>query len=124
MPRLTISLQKKWKHYVYCEIKMFFFVCEFFKMNNKVRFSRITGILFLEGSLSSQSLRGLVVRINDSHGNGPGSIPGPGTVQPWLCVLINVVMPRRSNGTLNRCLVCVAHHTWTVKIPTVTEEAK
>ena len=51
-----------------------------------------------------------MVRIRDSHGNGPGSIPGPGTVQPWLCVLLNVVMPRRSDGTLNRGPVCVRMH--------------
>ena len=57
-----------------------------------------------------ESLGGLVVRISGSHGNGPGSIPGPGTVQPWLCVLLNVVMPRRSDGTLNRGPVCVRMH--------------
>ena len=59
-----------------------------------------------------------MVRITASHGNGPGSIPGPGIVHLWFCVLLNVVMPRRSDGTLNRGLVCVAHQTWTVKIPT------
>merc|ERR1712115_535122 len=30
----------------------------------------------------------------------------------------HVVVPRRSDGTLNRGLVCVAHQTWTIKIPT------
>ena len=52
------------------------------------------------------------------HGNGSGSIPGPGMVHLWICVLLNVVAPRRSDGTLNRGLVCVAHQTWTIKIPT------
>ena len=78
--------------------------------------------MFTFSNVPEKSPGSLVVRIRDSHGNGPGSIPGPGTVQPWLCVLLNVVMPRRSDGTLNRGLVCVAHQTWTVKIPTVTEE--
>ena len=65
---------------------------------------------------------GLRVSITASHENGLGSIPGPDIVHSWLCVLLNVVTPRRSDGTLNRGLVCVAHQTWTVKIPTVTEE--
>ena len=34
----------------------------------------------------------------------------------------HAVVPRRLDGTLNRGLVYVAHYTWTVKIPTVTEE--
>ena len=65
-----------------------------------------------------KATRGAMVKWLDSHGNGPGSIPGPGIVHLWFCVLLNVVMPRRSDGTLNRGLVCVAHQTWTVKIPT------
>ena len=40
-----------------------------------------------------------VVRALASHGNGPGSIPGPGIVQLWMCVLLNEVTPRRSDGT-------------------------
>ena len=59
-----------------------------------------------------------VVSITASHGNGPGSIPGPGIVHLWFCVLLNEVTPRRSDGTLNRGLVCVAHQAWTIKIPT------
>ena len=53
---------------------------------------------------------GLVVSITVSHGNGPGSIPGPGIVHLWFCVLLNEVTPRRSDGTLNRGLVCVRMH--------------
>ena len=30
----------------------------------------------------------------------------------------HVVMPHRSDWTLNQCLVCVAHQTWTLNIPT------
>ena len=59
-----------------------------------------------------------MVRALASHGNGPGSIPGPGIVQLWICVLLNEVTPRRSDGTLNRGLVCVTHQAWTIKIPT------
>ena len=50
------------------------------------------------------------VSITASHGNGPGSIPGPGIVHLWICVLLNEVTPRRSDGTLNRGLVCVRMH--------------
>ena len=52
----------------------------------------------------------------------PGSIPGLGIVLVGYGCTTHVVVPRRSDGTLNRGLVYVAHHTWTVKIPTVTEE--
>ena len=61
---------------------------------------------------------GLLVSITASHGNGPGLIPGPGIVHLWICVLLNEVTPRRSDGTLNRGLVCVTHQAWTIKIPT------
>merc|ERR1712115_161148 len=47
-----------------------------------------------------------------------GSSPGPGIVQVGYGCTTNVVVPRRSDGTLNRGLVCVAHQTWTIKIPT------
>ena len=33
-------------------------------------------------------------------------------------MLLNVATPHRSDGTLNRGLVCVAHQTWIIKIPT------
>ena len=48
----------------------------------------------------------------------PGSSPGPGIVQAGYGCTTHVVVPRRSDGTLNRGLVCVAHQTWTIKIPT------
>merc|ERR1711954_231925 len=48
----------------------------------------------------------------------PGSSPGPGIVQVGYGCTTHVVVPRRSDGTLNRGLVCVAHQTWTIKIPT------
>ena len=36
----------------------------------------------------------------------------------FILALLNLVTPRRSDGTLNRDLVYVAHKTWTIKIPT------
>merc|ERR1711879_817356 len=57
-------------------------------------------------------------RVLASQPKVPGSIPGPGTVPVGYGCTTHVVVPRRSDGTLNRGLVCVAHQTWTVKIPT------
>ena len=57
-------------------------------------------------------------RASASQPKGSGSIPGPGIVQVGYGCTTHVVVPRRSDGTLNRGLVCVAHQTWTIKIPT------
>ena len=48
----------------------------------------------------------------------PGSSPARGFVLVGYGCTTHVVVPRRSDGTLNRGLVCVAHQTWTIKIPT------
>merc|ERR1711954_324268 len=47
-----------------------------------------------------------------------GSSPGPGIGQVGYGCTTHVVVPRRSDGTLNRGLVSVAHQTWTIKIST------
>ena len=62
---------------------------------------------------------GLVVKTLASHKNHLFSIPGLGIARLWICVLLNVVTPWRSDGTLNRGLVCATYQTWTIKIPTV-----
>ena len=39
-------------------------------------------------------------------------------VDVWICLLLNLVMPCRSDWTLNAVLVCVTNQAWTIKIPT------
>ena len=52
----------------------------------------------------------------------PGSNPGPGIVLVGYGCTTHVVVPRRSDGTLNRGLVCASTPNMDYKDPDSTEE--
>ena len=76
-----------------------------------------SGTMFANTTLSSNlhlesRSPGVMVNIRDSPYNDPGSIPSSGGAALIWVYSTLVLMPRCSDGTLNRGLVCVRMHLW------------